>query len=332
MTNLQSKLKRLAEKETALGAVIILLYRVCKSVHFQAAVNFILTLLIGKFTFTEGHNVNWSFVIPIGCTYIIMNLLFITANNIEKQNLNMHKVTSGCLKEITTIAYTIRESVAKNRKLYLDSKNKDVLLNYNPFYTCAVSVCESIYYLLSKVYNHQRFKVTIFQQFIRKNKSRYIKIIAYKSHENKRPKCFYKELPLFKNGNNKMYVVKLFESNSPDIVCFNKKEQIDEVFVKVDNCRINTRQYIGIPCQAEGDYISFVIQISSYDEKMFSDVEQMKELGEQILVSYRELLALINEQKLINDNIICNDGKVVSSSVSNQDTRAEDKGKTFETV
>ncbi|HAN21265.1 MAG: hypothetical protein A2Y15_02330 [Clostridiales bacterium GWF2_36_10] len=332
MTKFQCTIKLLSNKENALGAAITLLYRVCVSGHFQTTVNFIFTLFIGRFSFTTGHNINWNFLIPVGSFYITMNILFIIANNYKKQKGTLTKTTLGCLKEVTTIAYTIKESISETRKLYLDTKNNGALFNFNPFYTGAVSVCESIYYLLTDVFNYQKFKITIFQQFIREDESRYIKIIAYKSHENKRPQCYDKELPLFKNHENKLFIQKLFESNSPDIVCFDKREIIDDSFIKIDNQKINTKQYIGIPCQTEGDYISFVIQISSYDDKRFYNIGQMKDLGEEILVSYREILALINEQKLLYDNILASDRKVVPSSVADQDTRSKGKGKTFEPV
>jgi hypothetical protein len=159
-------------------------------------------------------------------------------------------------------------------------------------------------------------------------------MIAYKSHENKRPKCYDKELPLFKNTENKLFIVKLFEQNSTDIVCFDKKEQVDERFLRIDNGKINTKQYMAIPCQSDCDSIAFIIQIASYDVNMFESAEQMKELGDEILVSYRELLALINEQKILLDNIIANERKVVPYSAASEDTGAEvtDKGKTFEPV
>lgn len=332
MTNFQSAIKRLSDKENALGATILLLYRVFSSANVQTVISFIFTLLIGKFTFTTDLHVNWSFLIPVGSIYIFINILFIVANKYKKQKTIIQKITSCCLKEITTISYTIKESISEVRSLYLDNKNRSMFLNFNPFYTGAVSVCESIYYLLTEVFNCKKFKVTIFQQFIREDESRYVKLIAYKSHENKRPKCYDKELPLFKKEGNKLYIAKVFESNSPDIICLDKKESVDDLFIKVDNNKINTKQYIAIPCQTEGDYISFVIQISSYEEKMFSNIGQMRELGDEILVSYRELLALINEQKLLYDNIIANDRKVVLWSVSSQDTRSGDKGKTFEPV
>lgn len=331
MNKFHRSIKRLSEKENALGAAIVLLYRVCLSVHVQTTVNFIFTLFIGRFTFTSSHHINWGFIIPIGSIYIFINSLFLIVNGYKKRRSDLHKVTSGCLKEVTTITYTIKESIANFRSELIDKK-ANTNASFNPFYTCAVSVCESIYYLLHDVYNHKKFKVTIFQQFIRQDKSRYVKIIAYKSHENKRPQCYDKELPLYKNNENKLFIVKLFEQKSPDIVCFDKKEFIDEQFVKISNRRINTKQYIGIPCQSQGDFISFVIQIASYDEKMFINAEQMRELGEEILLSYRELLALISEQKLLSDKIIANERKVVPHSASSEDARADSKGKTYEPV
>lgn len=332
MNNFQTSIKRLSDKDNALGAAIVFIYKVCVTPNVQTVINFICTLLIGKLTFSAELGINWRFILPFGSFYILLNTLFVLANNYKKQKATMQKITLGCLKEVTTISYTIKESVSDIRNLYLDKQDNHVFINFNPFYTGAVSVCESIHFLLSMVYNCQKFMVTIFQQFIREDESRYIKLIAYKSHENRRPKCLDKELPLCGKDENKLYIAKLFESNSQDIVCYDKKEDVDDLFVKIDNNKINTKQYIGIPCQTEANTISFVIQISSYDEKMFSTREQMKELGEEILVSYRELLALINEQKLLYDTIIANDRKVVPYRVAGQETKSEDKGKTFEPV
>jgi hypothetical protein len=332
MTKLQAALKRSADKENTLGITLKLLYKILSSASFQAVVSFIFTFLIGKFTFTTGHELNLPFLLPVGGSYIVISILFIIANKYKNQVSVLNKVTTGCLKEITTITYTVKESITAARAAYHENKNEPLKLNQ--FYTCAVSVCESIFYLLSEIYGHKKFKVTIFQQCKRKEGSRYAKMIAYKSHENKRPKCYNKELPLFKNSENKLFIVKLFEQNSTDIVCFDKKEQVDEQFLRIDNGKINTKQYMAIPCQADCDSIAFIIQIASYDVNMFESAEQMKELGDEILVSYRELLALINEQKLLLDNIIANERKVVPYSAAGEDAGAEDasKGKTFEPV
>lgn len=332
MTKFQTALKKAADKENTLGVALKLLYKIMSSANFQAVVSFLFTFLIGKFTFTSEHQINLPFLLPVGGTYIVFSILFIVANNYKNQVSTLNKVTTGCLKEITTIAYTVKESITRARAAYYENKNEPLKLNQ--FYTCAVSVCESIYFLLSGVYGHRKFKVTVFQQYRRKDGSRYAKMIAYKSHENKRPKCYDKELPLFKNTENKLFIVKLFEQNSTDIVCFDKKEQVDERFLRIDNGKINTKQYMAIPCQSDCDSIAFIIQIASYDVNMFESAEQMKELGDEILVSYRELLALINEQKILLDNIIANERKVVPYSAASEDTGAEvtDKGKTFEPV
>lgn len=332
MTKLQAALKRAAEKENTLGVALKLLYKILSSANFQAVVSFIFTFLIGKFTFTDEHKLNLPFLFPVGGIYCLFSILFILANNYKNKASTLNKVTAGCLKEITTITYTVKESITRAIAAYYENKNEPLKLNQ--YYTCAVSVCESIYFLLSSVYGHNRFKVTIFQQYKRKDGSRYAKMIAYKSHENKRPKCYNKELLLFTDNENKLFVVRLFEQNSTDIVCFDKKEQVDEQFVRIDNGKINTKQYMAIPCQSDCDSIAFIIQIASYEANMFESAEQMKELGDEILVSYRELLALINEQKKLIDNIIAIERKVVPYSAAGEDAGAEvtDKGKTFEPV
>jgi len=63
MTKFQSSIKRLSDKENALGAAIVFVYRMCVSANFQTVINFICTLIIGKFSFTADLHANWKFIV-----------------------------------------------------------------------------------------------------------------------------------------------------------------------------------------------------------------------------------------------------------------------------
>lgn len=301
---LSRTVKKWSEGDGFLAVTVKFIYYVFVNNVVQTVINFTASLIAGTFVFRNGI-FNMRFTLSFFGIYIILLLLMAWANNYRKHLGDSSRSALRCLEEYAAVTFRFKEFLFELVLKARRSKNKNTISDEDIFKNAAIYVCDSIYEFLCDYANNNKFKITVFQQFEYSDGGRYTKMVAYKTHKNTVPISYRKNFNLYgkrQKLSTPLFSL-LFEEESEAVKILDCRKKVSRHFAKLRGEENDTCQ-LGIPGIVNEKKVGFILQVSSHEEKLLGDEDNMKDIVDKYLLPYREVLKLAYEQKRLIDTSI----------------------------
>ena len=287
-------------------------YRLLISPYINPITTILVTIIVGilinlitssGFSFSNKYFI---ILLIIAFIYILLQIAIIKA--VKHKNKKMEYITwfQNALvshRELNAIiakaTHSFSEHLKKDRKPSLHISFK-MAIDIAKFDRTSYHVCDAIYNIISSQFGCPKCQVTV-AKYLPEQKKEFIKIIAYKTYQDRTPSSFSIKHLLGTNEQNKRYDVRIFESGSSDVKVLINKKEIQEDFTidpKSKERQESICQYIGVPCVDIEGKIVFLLQIDvSCENILGKNKEELFELAYNVFVPYVQLLHAYYEQE-----------------------------------
>ena len=276
---------------------------------FNFLVNLGFTILIGIHTANIESSEKWWHDLILWCVvFIIINILVIICKTytqkvnkwnhlIEVIYNNHNELYCEMSSQIFRINKKITETIRADKAVTIDIYNK-----IYDFQSLSMSICKSIYNIVTNEVSDCSCQVTIFQRFLNSSGKDEVRMIAYATCDMKEPASYHMVFPLSGKGKDKTVFQRCFLSKENIPVLYHKKKQIDENF-EILSCSKNREskihQYVGIPIKSNRDKVEFVLQIDVTKKSALGRTHKQINRFYEIVKPYSNLLLMSYERELV---------------------------------